>query len=219
MAGLAGRRLALPLLSMGTTLEELMKANRMSAVLDAILKNSLAGMVGLALAGSVSAVAADIQPAGDDLLRRAAEAAVRANPYLGVFDHVTVDVRDGYVRLAGSVEQRVRRERAAAAIERLPGVLGVRNEIEVQSAAPEDVMLRRRLFERLYYGGAIEGGAQPEWPVRILVNEGRVVLAGDMASSAERGRLEAMAWNAGARTVEMQMPAQLAPVALSAARN
>jgi hypothetical protein len=179
----------------------------------------LTALAGLMLAGALPAFAGDAERAGDEPIRRAAEAAVQANPYLGVFDHVTVDVRGGYVRLGGSVEQRGRRERAAAGIAQLPGVLGVENAVEVQSSAPEDVMLRRRLFERLYYGGAIEGGGRPEWPVRIVVDGGRVILAGQLTSSAKRERLEAIAWDAGARLVEARLQPQVTPVALSAARN
>ena len=181
-------------------------------------KKSMA-VAGLMLAIALPAFAGESGVAGDEQLRRAAEESIQASPYLGVFDHVTVDVRDGYVRLSGSVEQRGRRDKAAAAIARVPGVLGIQNEVEVQSSSPEDVMLRRRLFERLYYGGAIEGNGRPEWPVRILVSDGRVTLAGDLAVSAERARLETIARNAGARLVETRMQAQVVPVTLSAAQK
>lgn len=131
------------------------------------------GIAGLVLAGSLHVSADEIGQAEDEQLRRAAQESIRTNPYLGVFDQVPVDVDDGRVRLWGSVEQRCRREAAAARVARLAGVLEVRNEIEVQSSSPEDVMLRRRLFERLYYGGAVEGSQRLEWPVRILVSDGR----------------------------------------------
>ena len=157
-----------------------------------------------AIAGLVLTSALHVS-ASDEQLRRAAEQAVRNNPFLGVFDHVLVEVDGGHVRLLGSVEQRQRREMAAASVARLSGVLEVRNDIEVQSSAPEDVMLRRRLFERLYYGGAIEGSERPEWPVRILVSHGRVILAGELPDSANREHVEKMAWSAGARAVETQL--------------
>ena len=99
-------------------------------------------------------------------------------------------------------------------------MLDVRNEIEVQSSAPGDVSLRRRLFERLYYHGAgIPGGQRPEWPVRILVSDGRVTLAGEVASSAERERLEAMAWGAGAQFVENHLQTQVTSERVAAARD
>jgi hypothetical protein len=66
----------------------------------------------------------------------------------------------------------------------------------VQSSASEDVSLRRRLFELLYYGGAIEGGPRAEWPVRILVSDGRVSLAVAAAGSVEPERLQALARSA-----------------------
>ena len=166
-------------------------------------KNSLFAVAGLALAATLNASAGEIGQAGDAALRRAAEAAVRTNPYLGVFDHVLVDVEGGRVRLSGSVEQRHRREAAANRVAQLPGVLEVLNDIEVQSSAPEDVSLRRRLFESVYFGGAIPGSQRPEWAVRILVSNGHVTLAGAVAG-IDHERLQAMAWSAGARSVAIQ---------------
>lgn len=170
-------------------------------------RKRMVALAGLALAGALQISAAEVRQTGDDHLRRAAEEAVRTNPFLGVFDHVTVEVEGGRVRLQGSVEQRHRREAAAARVARLSGVLEVRNDIVVQSSSTEDVMLRRRLFERLYYGGAFNGSEQPGWPVRILVSDGRVTFAGAVGSSAVRERLEAIAQSAGARSVENQVRA------------
>lgn len=164
----------------------------------------LVAVVGLAVAGAVRASAADIPRANGDPLRRAAEETVRTSGYLGVFDFVVVDVNDGRVRLRGSVEQRERGKRAADQVAALPGVVEVVDEIRVQSGAPEDVQLRRRLFARLYYGGVIPADPRPEWRVRILVSEGRVTLAGELPEGAELARLEAMAWEAGARFVDLQ---------------
>jgi hypothetical protein len=161
-------------------------------------------VVGLALGGVVRAAAAGIPQADGDPLRRAAEETVRRSAYLGVFDYVVVDVDNGRVRLRGSVEQRARGRRTAEQVAALPGVVEVIDEIRVQSGAPQDVQLRRRLFERLYYGGGIPADPRPEWPVRILVSEGRVTLAGELPEGAALARLQAMAWEAGALFVDVQ---------------
>ena len=182
----------------------------------ASFEKSWLGIAGLVLAGTLQASAGDIQRSSDDQLRRAAEEAVRTNPFLGVFDQVLVEVDGGQVRLWGSVEQRCRREKAAASVARLSGVLEVQNDIEVQSSAPDDVMLRRRLFERLYYGGGFVDSDRPEWPVRILVSHGRVTLAGEITDSADRERLEAMAQSAGARFVETQLQTPITSMQLAA---
>ena len=157
---------------------------------------------GLVLAGTLHASAGEIGQAADAALRRAAEAAIRTNPHLGVFDHVLADVEGGRVRLSGSVEQRDRREAAADRVAQLPGVREVQNDIQVQSSAPGDVALRRRLFESLYGSGAIPASQSPEWAVRILVSNGHVTLAGEVAS-LDVQRLQAM-WSAGARSVAIQ---------------
>ena len=182
----------------------------------ASLNRGWLAIAGLVLVGALQASADDIQQSGDDQLRRAAEEAVRTNPFLGVFDQVLVEVHGGQLRLSGSVEQRCRREKAAASVARLSGVLEVQNDIEVQSSAPEDVMLRRRLFERIYYGGDVVGNDSREWPVRILVSHGRVTLAGEIAANAERERLEALAQSAGARFVETRLQTPIMPMQVAA---
>ena len=98
----------------------------------------------------------------------------------------------------------------------LPGVLEVQNEIEVQSSTPEDVALRRRLFETLYFGGALPASQRPEWAVRILVSNGHVTLAGEVAN-LDHERLQAMAWSTGARSVAIQQ-AQGTSVQVAAAQ-
>lgn len=182
------------------------------------LGRGLLAVAGLALVGTLRLSAAQIGDAGDARLRRVVQEGVRTDPFLGVFDHVFADVDGGRVWLRGSVEQRQRREAAAVRIARLTGVLEVFNEIEVQSAAPEDVWLRRRLFERLYYGGAIAPGRRPEWPVRILVSEGRVTLAGEVVDGTDLHLVEAMARSLGARFVDTQLLLRPSSTRLAAAR-
>jgi osmotically-inducible protein OsmY len=172
----------------------------------------------LVLVGALPASAGE-PSAGDVRLRHAVEDAVRTNPYLGVFDHVVADVQGGRVHLQGSVELPHRRQAAAARIAKLPGVLGVTNDIEVQSAASDDRQLRRRLFEQLYYGGGIPGSSEPEWPVRILVSDGGVTLAGFVPTGADRERLMLLAADAGAAFVESQLQIEDSSVRLATARD
>jgi hypothetical protein len=164
----------------------------------------LFAVLGMSLAGIAGATAAGAPQTDDEPLRCVAEETIRTSAYLGVFDYVVVEVDGGRVRLSGSVEQRARGTRAAEQVAALPGVVEVIDEIRVQSGAPEDVQLRRSLFERLYYGGGIPADPRPEWPVRILVSEGRVTLAGGLPEGAELARLQAMAWEAGALFVDVQ---------------
>jgi hypothetical protein len=187
-----------------------------------MIKSRRVVLAGLAFASALRVSATEIAAVEDAPLRRAAEEAVRTNPYLGVFDHVTVDVDSGRIVLRGSVEQRHRREKAATGIAKLPGVVEVRNEIEVQSSASADVSLRRRLFELVYYGGAIEAGQRAEWPVRILVSDGRVTLAVAAAGGIQPEQLEALARSACAACaplVAIQAQDQAASARLAAARD
>jgi osmotically-inducible protein OsmY len=195
----------------------MMRTNQAGQVAGSFRKSGF-GIAGLVLAGALQAYSGEFATS-DTELRRAAEDSLRTNPYLGVFDHVLVDIHNGRVRLQGSVELPHRRQAAAARVAKLPGVIEVWNDIEVQSSAPADVQLRRRLFERLYYGGGIEPSPHPEFPVRILVSDGRVTLAGAVASSADSARLEAMAWDAGAGFVENRLKAQHTSIRLAALQH
>lgn len=160
------------------------------------------GVAGLVLAGALQVSAGEIAQAGDDQIRRAAERAIRTNPFLTVFDHVVVDVDGGYVRLRGSVERRHRREAVAAGVVRLPGVVGVRNEIEVQSSSPADESLRRQLFESIYYGDVLAPNDEPWWQVQIVVDRQRVTLFGDLPRGAGQERIKAIARNLGALAID-----------------
>ena len=165
-------------------------------------RKTLFGVAGLVLAGALHVSAGEIGRAGDNQIRRAAEQAIRINPFLTVFDHVVVDVDGGYVQLRGSVERRHRREAVAAGVARLPGVLGVRNEIDVQSSSPADESLRRRLFESIYYGRVFASNDEPCWQVQIVVDRQRVTLFGDVPRGAGQERIEAIARTLGALAVD-----------------
>jgi osmotically-inducible protein OsmY len=157
----------------------------------------------LVLAGAPHISAGVIGETCDDQIRRAAEQAIRINPFLTVFDHVVVDVNGGHVRVLGSVERRHRREAVAAGVARLPGVLDVRNEIDVQSQSPADQSLRRRLFESIYYGHVLAPNHTPCWQVQIVVDRERVTLFGDVPRGAEQERIAAIARNLGARAIDV----------------
>lgn len=52
-------------------------------------------------------------------------------------DHVKVKADDGLVTLTGTVEDKGEKDLAADTVENLPGVVGVKNEIEIKSSYPE----------------------------------------------------------------------------------
>jgi len=174
---------------------------------------SLGWVAGLMLAASVSG-----SEATDAGLRHAAAEAIRTSPYLGAFDYVAAQVDAGHVRLTGSVEQRTRGRAVVAQIAKLPGVVDVADEIQVQGQSGLDMRLRRQLYERIYYAGAMPGGSRPEWPVKIVVSEGRVMLAGEVARGRDRERLEAIAWRAGAQQVENRLETSPSTVRVAAER-
>lgn len=174
-----------------------------------------------ALLGRSTGLAA-VRPApaaelSDGRLHTVAQRVIAAHPYLTVFDEVQVTVDSGVVVLRGSVERPHRRERVAASLARLEGVRGVRSELTVQSQTASDDQIRRRLYERLYFGGLVPSCATG-WPVHIVVNEARVTLVASAQSGLPRD-LERAALSAGAVMVEIRQPASPRPeVVLATAR-
>jgi len=174
-----------------------------------------------ALLGRSTGLAAVRAPAAelsDGRLHAVAQRVIAAHPYLTVFDEVQVTVDSGVVVLRGSVERPHRRERVAASLARLEGVRGVRNDLTVQSQTASDDQIRRRLYERLYFGGVVPACATG-WPVHIVVNEARVTLVASAPQPDLPRELERAALSAGAVMVEVRQPAAPRPeVVLATAR-
>jgi hypothetical protein len=84
--------------------------------------------------------------------------------------------------------------------------------------SPASVRTTQWLRE-IYYGGGVEPSLRPEWPVRIVVNDGRVTLTGELVDSASREQLETMAWSAGARFVETRLQAPTGSLPMASAQR
>jgi len=123
----------------------------------------------------------------DKAILKDADSAVQRYPYYGVFDAVGVDVDKGTVTLRGWVLQPWYRSGIEDAVARVAGVRALKNEIGVESATPLDWSLRRQIYNRIYDSLTFEQWA-PQWdkPVRIVVNDGHVILAGRVLTLTER---------------------------------
>lgn len=123
----------------------------------------------------------------DAAVRKDAEKAVLGYARYGVFDAVGVNVKDGKVTLQGWVLQPWRSADIEARVARVPGIHEIRNEIKVQSMSAMDDRLRRELYAKIYGDQMFEqyqGWAVP--PIRIIVDRGRVILAGTVGSRVEQ---------------------------------
>ncbi len=123
----------------------------------------------------------------DKAILKDAESAVLRYPYYGVFDAVGVDVDKGVVTLQGWVLQPWYRSGIESNVARVAGVRALDDKVQVESATPLDWSLRRQIYDRIYDSLTFEQWA-PQWdkPVRIVVNDGHVILAGRVLTTVER---------------------------------
>lgn len=123
----------------------------------------------------------------DPALRKDAQDAVLGYPRYEVWDAVGLDVVDGVATLRGWVLQPWRSSDIEERVARVPGLRAVRNEIRVQGVSDMDDRLRRELYLRIYGHPIFEVYASRfDKPVRIIVDRGRVTLAGTVGSAVEQ---------------------------------
>jgi osmotically-inducible protein OsmY len=133
----------------------------------------------------------------DSDIKHDVEAALRPDPYIGAAD-IAVAVTSGVVMLTGFVCSDSQRRQAEDDVRRVPGVVGVANDIEV--LRPVD----RPDPEIARYAAAIIKNDLPNSfeDVKALVKDGVITLEGDVPSDHQRERLEwAMGRVRGARRI------------------
>ena len=166
-----------------------------------------AGLVGLALLGSISASTSAQIVTSEETVRSVRRSLERL-PYYGVFDYIVFRVDRGTVYLAGySFEGRLTAD-AEMAVRRASGVVEVANKIEMLPASQNDDRIRWATFYRIYtdaflsrYAPGGEFGVQQElrderrfpgmqpvgrYPIHIIVKNGRTMLLGVVDSAADR---------------------------------
>jgi osmotically-inducible protein OsmY len=108
-----------------------------------------------------------------------------------------VDVQDGFVTIKGRVSTPAESHRARRIAEAADGVAGVVNVVEVDSALapfagtrldrPDDKALRARIADTLATDPTVQASG-----IRVTVDRGRVVLAGQVGDVAQKERAEVM---------------------------
>ncbi len=108
-------------------------------------------------------------------------------PFYGVFDNLAFSLQGRRVILLGQVTRPVLKSSAEKVARGVPGVEEVVNRIEVLPLSPNDDRLRIALYRNIF-GQASLGrytlGANP--PVRIIVKNGNVTLAGVVMNEMDR---------------------------------
>lgn len=137
----------------------------------------------LALAAALAAGPAAASPQAPAAVR----ALLDATKAITVFDHVTATADRGVVTLSGKVTSAAKREQIETEIATAPGVRQIVNRVRVLPASASDDALRHRVA-RAIYGHPLfrQYAAMSQPPIRVLVERGRVSLAGSVRTEVER---------------------------------
>jgi osmotically-inducible protein OsmY len=103
------------------------------------------------------------------------------------FNAITLGVQDGVVTLGGTVHDYPSRDSAVAIAQTTPGVKDVIDNIEVAPTSGFDDALRYKLFSAIYRDPMLQKYAtDPQKPIRIVVDNGHVTLAGVVNTQSEK---------------------------------
>jgi osmotically-inducible protein OsmY len=123
-----------------------------------------------------------------------------------VFDNISGSVDHGVVTLTGEVTQPFKAADIARLVERVRGVVTVRNEIQALPVSFFDDELRYRIARAIY-------GNQEFWqyaamhnpPIHIIVDNGHVTLTGVVSTNVERALAGSLANSFDAFSVENRL--------------
>lgn len=141
-------------------------------------------LAGAALAGSKDTLP---KPTTDDALAKQVRHVVLTYPYYGIWDQVGLFVHDGQVQLSGAVTEPFKKADLARLVQRIPGVTGVSNEINVLPPSPVDDRLRRQVARAIFaYAPLARYAAGPLPSIHIVVDRGHVTLSGVVATDGDK---------------------------------
>jgi len=163
------------------------------------------GVCALLLAPSLAAAQAPHQgPLEADVLDVVRETTIRRGDT--VFNLIEVAVDGDVVTLTGTVRHASRGGQIEREVAKIEGVREVRNQLHSPRDGAGDERLRRQLVRAVYGHSALSRYAlNLEPPVRILVEQGKVVLGGRVFSRVERELLTQIALRSAAFEVENQV--------------
>jgi hyperosmotically inducible protein len=120
-------------------------------------------------------------------LAQRAIAAVRDSAQFTIFDDIDVECDAGVITLSGRVTTPFKRQEIGGLVEKLDGVAGVRNRIQVLPDSPVDSQLRQQIARAIYDHPAFwRYASMSRPPIHIVVEHGRVTLIGSVGSESER---------------------------------
>jgi hyperosmotically inducible protein len=108
-------------------------------------------------------------------------------PNLTIFDNIEATVDGGVVTLTGKVTMPFKRTDLSKRVARIDGVQQVVNEIDVLPASVFDDRLRWRAAQAIYSNSYFQRfGTMVNPPIRVIVENGRITLAGVVRNDMDR---------------------------------
>ena len=148
-----------------------------------MLKKAVTLMFAFALVAS----AASAQERKDLQVFRDISNSVNRYTQFTIFDNIEASVTDGNVVLSGWVTMPYKKNDIERRVRKIDGVAVVENKIEVLPVSQFDDELRYRIARAIYSNSSFWNyAAMANPPIHIVVNRGRVVLAGVVQSNVER---------------------------------
>ena len=117
---------------------------------------------------------------------------------LTIFDDINAQVENGMVTLTGKVTMPFKKNDVEKRIAKIDGVRAVRSDIGVLPVSPFDEQLRARVARAIYGNPSFwTYAAMARPPIHIIVENGRVTLAGVVNSNVERMLARSLATGLG----------------------
>lgn len=108
-----------------------------------------------------------------------------------VFDWFTVGVDNGVVTVAGYAHNPMAKDSAIAQVASTKGVKDIVDKVEVLPVSMFDDQIRIAAARRIYGGSSFAGAMDPAHPIRIIVDNGHVILEGVVISNVDKQVAEA----------------------------
>jgi hyperosmotically inducible protein len=190
-------------------LEDIMRTTTLIAI--GITGMLLAGLpVGI---GGASVTLAAQQDRSQAQLFRSVERSILGYEHYSIFDSVKVRIAGDTVTLIGKVTMDYKKDDLGKRVAGLRGVARVENRLEVFPASKSDEELRTAIANAIYSHPTFQPyAAQPNPPIHIIVERGRVTLVGVVLDESERLRAVSLAGSRGALQIhnELKTPAEAA---------
>ena len=145
---------------------------------------------------AIPALASTANVVNDESIAQSIRKNILIHSNYDVFDWIEAQVKEGTVRLSGSVREPWRKSEVEKIVMKVTGVAKVENEIQVLPLSTYDDQIRLRAA-RTIYGSSNLGhyalGANPS--IHIIVENGRIVLKGLVANTMDRQLAETIVRN------------------------